>query len=251
MQRAALSQDADRAPFAALRLGRHSAELGSANAQAAGLGKLARREPLKALPLSTHRADQGCASAQTAALRQHADSAPAHAALPQGRPQAGQSTTFKHPGNLNLTRKLGAPTRKPARASERASQPSLLSPVAMEASQAAEAPQMSKGPGMDSQQSRPAARRACDSAGPSAISNMAENSSQQSRPSSGEVELTRRPPLSSSSRPNQQQQPARLGFAGRTDDSASGVSPAPTWHHPCMLTPPCDFQDPNSCACTS
>ena len=233
---AAPSQDADRAPLAALHLGRYSAELENANAQPTVLGQLTSREPLRALPLSKHPADQSYASARTAALRQHADRA-----LPEGRPQAAQRPRLRHPGNLNLTRKLGAPARKPARASERAPEPSLLSTQPMEASQAAEAPEMSKGSRMDSQRSRPAARGACDSAEKAPMSKMTENSSQQSRPSSGEVELTRRPPLSSS-RPNQQHQPECLGSAARTVDSASEVIPTPMWHHKCMLTPPRTFQ---------
>ena len=239
-QTAALSQYADMVPFAALRLGRYSAELKNANAQATVLGQPAPREPLRVLPLTKHPADQDCALAQTGALRQHADRAFALPALPQGRPQAGQRPRLKHPGNLNLTRKLGAPARKPARVSDRAPEPSLLS---TEASQAAKAPEMSKGAGTGRQQSRPAVRGGCDSAGPPQISTVTESASQHSRPSSGEVELTRQPPLSSSSRPNQQQQPARLGSVQRTVDSTSEVSPEPPPYHQCMLMPPCSCQE--------
>ena len=234
---AAPSQNAGRAPSAALHLSSYSAELENAKAQPTVFGQLTSREPLRALPLSKNPADESYALTRIAALRQHADRA-----LPEGRPQAAQRPRLKHPGNLNLTRKLGAPARRPARASERAPEPFLMSTEAMEASQAAEAPEMSKGAGMGGQQSRPAARGACDSAGRPQMSKSTENSSQQSRPSSGEVELTRRPPLSSSSRPNQQQQPARLGFAGRSVDSASEVIPAPMWYHQCMLTSPCNFK---------
>ena len=274
-QTTTFSQDIDATSYTKLRLGTDLARPENASVLPGALGQLAHREPLRALPLRKDPADQHCASAQTLALRQHAEGAPL-LALPQCRTQAGQRPRLKHPGNLNLTRKLGAPARKPARAPGRAAEPHL-STDAMEASQAADAPNMSKGmggpgqesqpsgtlkgaagtvekslqmrhlagapssiagepdmskrPEMYSQQSRPSARGAGDSAGPPARSKMTEMFGQQSRPSSGEVELTGRPPLGTSSRPNQEQQPAHHTSAGRIVDSTSAVSPALMCQH--------------------